>query len=79
MCKGMCVSVCEGVCVYAHLHVYVFIIIYIYIYIYMLWFETEKGSLGDFSESVCSSCKRKFVAYPLVDEKQTEVIRLQTN
>jgi hypothetical protein len=33
MCKGMCVSVCEGVCIYAHLHVYIFIN-YLYLYLY---------------------------------------------
>ncbi len=43
--------------------------------------KTENESPGVFPHpfTVCSSCERKFVVYPFVDEEQTEVIRLQTD
>ncbi len=42
-------------------------------YIYLLLFQMANGSLGNFCNlfNVCSSCKRKLVIHPFVDEETT--------
>ncbi len=47
-------------------------------YIYMLPFQMENAIfLNTFS--VCSSAEQKFVVFPLLKERQAEVIQLQTD
>ncbi len=41
--------------------------------------KTKDQAIFLYPFTVCSSCKRKFVVCSFVDEKQTEVIRLQTD
>jgi hypothetical protein len=76
-CMYVCMSVCmsEGVCVcrfiFISSFVLIFLFLFIFIFIVICWFQMENGSPGACLNpfTVCSSCKRKFVVFPLVDEE----------